>query len=245
MHGAGDQFLSRTTFAMNQNRAGGRSDGSNRLLELFHRGARADDVIEGIPGSGIAAKREILLAERQLLENAIDRQLDFVDQSRTLADIVGCAASLHRLDRGFVIVDCCDQNNGRIRRNLMRMTQYFDAIDIRHLDVRDDDVVQGAVDFVFRGLTCLHGLDLVTFAPQRNIEHFANGAFVVADQYVSHAHLLRLRRRQGAPRPAPWDFPSFFPLEPAWRNRADSSAEQELFPDTAWSGQTLCLRAPA
>ena len=63
VHGAGDEFFTGAAFAVDQNRAGGRSHGAHRLLELLHGAARADDVVERVAGGGVAAQRKILLAE--------------------------------------------------------------------------------------------------------------------------------------------------------------------------------------
>ena len=76
----------------------------------------------------------------------------------------------------------------------MRMPQHFDAVDVRHLDVSYDDVVQSAVEFSFRKFARISRLHLVAFAAQRDIQHFADGALVIANQNVTHALLLPLPR---------------------------------------------------
>ena len=66
VNGAGHQFFTGAALPVDQNRAGGGGDGANRLLELLHGRAGADDVVERIAGGGVAAQREILLAEIQV-----------------------------------------------------------------------------------------------------------------------------------------------------------------------------------
>ena len=97
--GAGDQFFAGAAFAVDQNGAGGGGDGAHRLLELLHGAAGADDVVERVAGGGVAAQREVLLAQVEFLDRAIDGQLDFIDQPGTLANVVGGASGFHGLRR--------------------------------------------------------------------------------------------------------------------------------------------------
>src|SRR5579863_281788 len=69
----------------------------------------------------------------------------------------------------------------------MSMFKHFDAVNIRHLDIGDDEIVERAVNFVLGGLAGVHGVDSVSLAAQGNVEHFADGALIVANQDVSHA----------------------------------------------------------
>ena len=62
MHRPGDQLFSGSTLAVDQDRALGGSHGADGLLELFHRRAHADDVVQRIAGGGIALERKILPA---------------------------------------------------------------------------------------------------------------------------------------------------------------------------------------
>ena len=66
----------------------------------------------------------------------------------TLANVVGGAASFHGLHGGLVVIDRRDQDDGGVGRHLVRVTQHLDAVDVRHLDIGDDDVVERAVDLV-------------------------------------------------------------------------------------------------
>jgi hypothetical protein len=59
---AGHQFFTGTALAVNQNRAGSGSDCAEGLLQLLHRGAGADDVVERVVRSSVAAQGEVLLA---------------------------------------------------------------------------------------------------------------------------------------------------------------------------------------
>ena len=74
----------------------------------------------------------------------------------------------------------------------MSVAQDFDPVDARHLDVGNDHVEERAVDFALGQLAAGDGFDFVAIAAQGNVEQFADGAFVVDDENVTHASLLRL-----------------------------------------------------
>src|SRR3974377_1048670 len=114
----------------------------------------------------------------------------------------------------------------------MCVAQNFDAVDVRHLDVGHDDVVQRALNLVLGGLAAGHGFDLVAIAAQGNVEQFADRALVVADEDVTHAFLLPSRRRTTRPAPGP-----ALP-----RGGATAARNSFLFPLP--SGPTPCRRGP-
>src|SRR5437764_6601267 len=68
------------------------------------------------------------------------------------------------------------------------MTQNFDTVYGRHLDVGYDDVVESGFDFALRHLTGGDGLNFIALAAQGDVEHFADGALVVTDENIRHGH---------------------------------------------------------
>ncbi len=160
---------------------------------------------------GIALEGEVLAAETLPLHGAGDGETDVIDQPRAFANVIGRAAGFDSLDRGFVVIDGRDENDGRIRRNLVGVLQYLNAIRLRHTDVSDNHVVKRGIDLGLGGFSGIHGLDAVAFAAQSNVEEFADGALVVGYENVTHEHLLRQsqfrqkqfrqnrRRRNGTP----------------------------------------------
>src|SRR5437899_10750934 len=120
----------------------------------------------------------------------------------------------------------------------MGMTQNFDAIDGRHLNIGDDDVVKGGLDFAFRHFPRGDGFNFVALAAQGDVEHFADGALVVADENIRHAR-APLWSSQAKPRLSA-------PAERRWILRQPCAlAAQRCIPGRAWISPTLCLRAPA
>src|SRR5262245_42828154 len=99
----------------------------------------------------------------------------------------------------------------------MSVAQHVNAVDIRHLDISDDEVVEGTVDLPLRGLASIDRLDLVAIASQRDIQHFADRALIIAHQDISHALFLP------RPRPAlPHQLSS--PATLSWMNRQRAAA---------------------
>ena len=104
------------------------------------------------------------------------------------ADVVGGAAGFHGLHGGFVVIHRGNQNDGGVGRNLVGVAQHFDAVDVRHLDVGDDHVVRARYSILrLAASPRIYGFDFVAFAAQGDVEHFADGALVIADQDVTHA----------------------------------------------------------
>src|ERR1019366_5469754 len=213
MHGAGYEFFTGSAFAIDENRAAGGSYGADGLFQLLQRGTYSDDVVERVARGRVAAQGKILTAERNPGERAGDGEFDLVHEAGTLADVIGRAAGLDRLDGGLVVVDGSHQNDGGIGRNLVGVAQDFDAVDGGHLDVGHDHVEQGAVDLALGRFAAGDGFHFMAIAAQGNVEQFADGALVVADQDVTHGLLLppqparlgqsRTRRRLRPRFPAP------------------------------------------
>ena len=242
------KLLTGSAFAVNEDGASCRCHGADGLLEFLHGRTGADDVIQRVPSRGIPAQGKILRAQNKFLEGAIDRQFDLVNQPGTFANVIGGAAGFDRFNRGFIVVYGGNEDDGRIGRYAVGMAKHLDAINIRHLNVGDDDVVKGAVNLVFRRLTGLRGFDAVTIAAQCDVKHFADGALVVADQDISHEP-SRVRQRTpvpradrfaaGAQRRCPGLGRTFSPSPSA------AVSEREQFHDLASIVPTPCLHAPA
>ena len=184
-----------------------------------------------------------------LVERAGDGQLDFVDQARAFADVIGGTSGLDGLHCGFVVVDGSHQNHGRFGRDLMGVAQHFDAVDARHLDVGNDHVEERAVDFALGRIAGGDGFDFVTIAAQGDVEHFADGALVIADQNVTHARLLllRLQRRLRVRRQtlAPRQCPAARMFQSRWPRPCAASARRSWCPCRLRNAPTPCPHAPA
>src|SRR5271170_3708301 len=127
----------------------------------------------------------------------------------------------------------------------MGMAQDFDSIHARHFDVGNNYVKQGAVDLALGQLASGNGFHLVAVAAQGDIQQFADGAFIVADEDVTHAILLLLL-------PLPklrWPFqrtPLRMTMESRPRRIAPDAAiaQRSLCPCRLPNAPTPCPRAP-
>jgi len=88
VYGAGNQFLAGATFAIDQDGAGRWKQRANGLLQFFHGGTDADDVIERVAGSGVAGATRSSACSAPLSSETVYGQLDFVDRPGLLADVV-------------------------------------------------------------------------------------------------------------------------------------------------------------
>src|ERR1041384_7304395 len=72
----------------------------------------------------------------------------------------------------------------------MGIAQHLDAVRFRHLDICNDDIENGALKLFLGGVTTVNDLNLIPLTPKSDFQHFADGAFVVANEDVTHAPLL-------------------------------------------------------
>src|SRR5581483_4111746 len=77
---ARDQFLSGPALAQDHHGAAGGGDGADGFLQLLHRGAGADDVLQRVAAVGVAAEGLVLAAERDFVERGVDGQADGLHQ---------------------------------------------------------------------------------------------------------------------------------------------------------------------
>ena len=142
MDGARSQLFAGSALALNQNRAAGGGNGPDGLLQLLHGGAGADNVVERIVGGGIAPEREILPIQALALHGPSYGKAHIVHQPWAFADVIGRSARFHGFDGRFIVIDRGNQDDGGIRRNLMRVLENFDAVRLGHANVGYDHVVE-------------------------------------------------------------------------------------------------------
>src|SRR5208337_1220459 len=95
-----------------------------------------------------------------------------------------------RLNRGLIIVNRGDHDDLGFRRDVAGVAKHLHAADARHANVGHHDIVKRAIELVISLLAGSHGLDVMTIVPQRDLQHGADGAFIVANEYVAHTSFL-------------------------------------------------------
>src|SRR2546430_10357700 len=100
----------------------------------------------------------VLAAQLDDLSGASDRYFHLINQAGTFMDVVE-GARFYRLHGSFIIFNCGDQYDRCLGRDLARMSQYFDAVRVWHLDVGDQHVVTSALQLSLCRLAAIHRLD--------------------------------------------------------------------------------------
>src|ERR1700693_4487342 len=118
------------------------------------------------------------------------------------------------------------------------MAQHFDAVDVRHFNVGDNYIVERGLNLSLSHFSRGDGFYLVTLAAQGNIEHFADGPLIVADEDIRHARPPLSNPPATSRNPA---LPAASLLLP----RPSAFARQRCTPGPLLTAPTLCLRAPA
>ena len=173
-------------------RRGAVRDLSDRVEDLDHPGALADDVLEAMLGLQLLAKVLILGAEVLALEGVLDDQVDFVELER-LGDVV-VGAELHRLHRGLGRGHRGHHDHRGVGRLFLSRAQDLEPVDLRHAKVGDDRVERIAADRLDRGRSPLGEGDVVAGLLERDGQQVAHALLVVHHQDPCFAHVFLVSR---------------------------------------------------
>src|SRR5205085_7764441 len=117
-----------------------------------------------------------------------DRHLQLGNVEAGVLDDQVFGAELEGAARGFDRREGGDHNHHRFGRDFADAGQQVDAVDVRHLDVGDDQVVDVLPDQIERAHAVFCRMHGVAFALQHEFQQFAHAALVVDDQYLLHLH---------------------------------------------------------
>ena len=158
--------------ASNQNRARGLRDGFDHPEHVEHWVAATDDVRELITGVQRLLEEDVLLLETMRLEVLPNLQPEFV-HAEWLGEVIN-SAQAHRLDRSAGRRVCRHHECHDVAIDLLGGAQHFDASDIGHLDVGEEQV-DGRPAKLFDGIATVFGDEhLIAVAPQDNAQHLAH-----------------------------------------------------------------------
>ena len=134
-----DQFLAGAGFAGDQHGRVGARDPPDRLVDLLHRRALADDQLARIALAEPGRQFQHLIAQTLVLEEALDRQQNLVQVER-LGDVV-VRSELHRLDRGRRAAVAGDDDHWQVNRSSRpSLTQHVEPAQPGHPDVHHDQI---------------------------------------------------------------------------------------------------------
>ena len=167
-------------------------------LRRAHGLALADEIVERVALRGVALESGVLLAEVGTIHGQGDGAEQIFEQLGALADVVE-GSGVERLDGNLRVIDGGDDDDHGVRRDAARVLEHLHAGDLGHAHVGDDNIVESGVDLAASLLAGGHRLHAVSLVLERDLQHLADGALVIADQDVSHDYLLSsLRRRPRA-----------------------------------------------
>ena len=198
MDGAGDQLLAGAALATDDDGAVGGGDGADGLLELAHGLALADEVIKRVALGGVALESGVLLAQVGTIHGQGDGAEEIFEELGAFADVVE-GSGVQSLDGNLRVIDGGDDDDHGVRRDAARVLEDIHAGDVGHAHIGDDNVIESGVNLAASLLAGGHRLHAVSLVLERDLQHLADGAFIIADQDVSHDYLLSsLRRRPRA-----------------------------------------------
>ena len=131
------------------------------------------DVVVREDAEQFAAQPDVLGAQSQLLQRALDHQLEIFHQGVGLDD-VPVSSQIQRLDRGGHGGNGGDQDEGGRTVRLAGALQQIDAAQIRHANVGDDQIVSLAVDFFQGRLAARNRLHRVPVLAKGDLQHLAD-----------------------------------------------------------------------
>ncbi len=231
---ARDELLAGAALAFDEDRRVALRDAADRLEDLLHRAAGADERDAG------------LVAAADLVADPTDRARQLVhlrgagDERAHLVEVEGLGevvegAALHRLDRvrhGVLRRDHDDDEPGDLRSR--DPLQHVETAQVRHPDVENGDVDVAAGQGGEGVGAGRDGLDVVPGLRQGGAEHQPDRFFVVGDEDSCHDQIRplvasatgRLTRKR-VPRPGSLSTPM---VPPCWATRCSVTASPRPVP---------------
>jgi hypothetical protein len=189
MQRRGDQLLARAALADDQDGRIGRGRPADRLEDLAHRGALADErrlVVRALVGrgtrvaAGLRPQRADFLGQGALPQRSLQGQHDLVEIERLGEVVIGSPA--HRLDGGGRPAQGGDDDDRQVGQLRAQLRQDLHAVAAGHLEVEQDGVRRLLGDLGQR-LSAVGRLQgLIALGSQEEHEIAPDGPVVVGHQ---------------------------------------------------------------
>ena len=180
MDGLRDQALAGAGFTREKNGAVGARHRLDHLEHGEHRFASADDVRELVGQAERPLQQHVLLPELPVLDLLAHLHLEQVDVER-LAQVIA-RTEAHRFNRGVGRRERRDHDPENVLIDFLRGTQHVDAAQVRHLDVRDQQVDRLALEQIDGRAAVVGEQHLVAFAPQHDRQELPHRPLIVHDE---------------------------------------------------------------
>jgi hypothetical protein len=194
MQRVGDELLARAILTLNEDVRIAPGDALHELEHLVHLLALADDVAEPELPLELLLEQQVLADEIAPLDRALEHGEQRVGLDRLLDEAV--SAGLHGLDRLRHASVAGDDDDFRVRMNLLELAQELQAVGVRQQHVRDDDVrLPGLEDLLAAGADH-RGANLVPLVLEQDLEPLDHRRLVVDRQHAvslfrSHKHSVK------------------------------------------------------
>ena len=201
VHVARQQFLARSGGADDEHVAVGRRDAGGNAEQFAHRRRVAEDLR---PLAGLLERHlqcRVLALEADFL-GGLAHHLAHFRQAERLFDVVEGAA-LHRLDRRTGVGVRGDDDHFGVRAAPARLAQQRHAVDARHAQIGEDEVVARLRQLLERRLAAIGAAGGEAFAFEHVREVVAGDRFVVDDEDARLRFSLVHRRFPESCVPAP------------------------------------------
>ena len=176
VEGAGRQFLARPALPADQDARRGIGHPGDLLVEIDHHRGGADEL--RLPLVLRLALDPVLL-EFADLEDLLDHRADRL-RREGLADVIP-GAQPQGLHRRLQRTEGRHQDHGKLRPFLMHLPEELQAVDIRHPDIGQEQVVPG--ELLLEGLPGGgEGIHLIAGPQERLLEKLAGHGVVVDDE---------------------------------------------------------------
>jgi hypothetical protein len=188
MDGTGGHLLPGAALAGDEDRRVGRRHLLDEDVDLLHRPALADHLLEAVAVLEVPLEEDVLLLEAELLEPAGHEDLQLLDVEG-LDDVVQ-GAGLQGVDGLLDAAVGGDEDDRRLGVQALGELQDVHAARLGHLDVGDDEVDR----FFFEDLPGLDagrgGLDAVAFLLEDDGQEVEEALFVVDDEDAFHGYIF-------------------------------------------------------
>ena len=178
VNGARHQFLARSAFSQDQDRAVGGGDAEDQLEERLHRGTLSHDVLQAPLFPQLALQRDVFLFDPGDFQGELDFEFQLIHQRRRLDQIVE-SPHLDGPHRSFNRLVAGDQDHQRIRVEFANVLEQIEAARLGHFHVGNDQVVNLALKLLARRRNAVGSFHPVARLPEGDVQHFADGLFVI------------------------------------------------------------------
>ena len=182
----GGELLARAALALDQHVRAGLPHALDGVVNLLHPEADPHQRVVAMPVLDPGLQDDLLLLELLLVEDSVDDDLQHVQLERFLKVVV--AAVLHGLDGRLHGPMAGHDDHLGLGTVFLDGREQLQAVDVRHLDVGENDLVGLVLDPLQGRQPVVHDVDLVADLREVLPDDLQYGAIVVHEENVRNVH---------------------------------------------------------